>query len=154
MPRQATRNQIFTALLTQLQTAKIPASIGPLVQVSQRPISWDDVLPASQPAMFLVEGPQQADVPGPFGLIRWVMRAYVLVYFRTDPAQDGTVPAQQINDLVDALETAMRAPAGGAQTLGGVVTDAQIEGQIVFNDGTMDRSNQAVVMVPIRILAA
>lgn len=152
MPQQSTRNQIFQALLSQLQTAVMPASIGAIQLWSQRFIHWDNC--PVQPAVMVIEGPQTAQEKGPFGLVQWSMRAIVLVYFKTDPAQDGTIPAVQINDLLDAFEAAMRAPNGGAQTLGGVVVNAQLDGAVGFDDGTVDQSYQAVVMIPVRIVVA
>lgn len=153
MPLTVTRNAVFTALLNLLKTAAMPASIGPIQIYSQRFVPWENC--AQQPAMMLLEGPQTASQKGPFGLTQWSMQAVVLVYFRVDPALDGVVPAQQVNDLLDAIEAALRMPSEAQrQTLGGLVANAYIDGAVGFDDGTTDQSYQAVVFIPIRIAVA
>ncbi|MGH9542488.1 MAG: hypothetical protein ACRD2H_11460 [Terriglobales bacterium] len=150
MPR-VWRNAIFTALLAQLQTVQMPASPGNVVLWSQRFVPWETC--DAQPAVMLLEGPQTT-MQKTWGQPQWRFKALVLVYFQTDPSLDGTIPAQQVNDVVDAFEAALAPPVQGAhQNLGGTCVHAFVEGDVVFEDGSTDRTNQALISIPITIVA-
>jgi len=71
----------------------------------------------------------------------------------TDPTQ---VPADVIDDLLDAIDTAL-APSpsdqvmnGARQTLGGIVYDCRIEGDVDIAPG--DVQGKGMVLVPIRVV--
>jgi hypothetical protein len=153
MPLQSTRNAIFSALLAKLQTIQFPPTVGQPTLYSQRFIPWESC--TQQPAVMLLEGAQKA-TEKVFGQKQWRMSAVVLVYYRTGPAMDGPIPAQQINDILDAFESALQGQprTAGRQTLGGLVTHAYIDGTVAYDDGTTDQSYQAVLMVPITIVVA
>lgn len=86
--------------------------------------------------------------------VRW------LVYAKIPDGQTAGVPdtktsgSEVLNPLLDAIESAL-APAPldeGVQTLGGLVIDCRIEGEIVKIPGDQDPSGLCGAVVPIKIL--
>jgi hypothetical protein len=136
------REPIYLALFARLQ------AIPGLATVSRRVKHWDDVPSASQPALFQSQKSQTAQKQT--GLpTRWTLPVEVYLYVRS-PTTDA--PAAHLNPLIDAVCGAL-APddiTGQRCTLGGLVHDARIAGQIETDEGTL--GDQAVAIVPIEIL--
>ncbi len=134
-----TREDAYGALFTLLQT--VP------VKTRGRRLELLEEMDAPQlPALFMTVGNQNIrDVEGA-GPIR-TLTAHVFVYARNS---DRHTPAGiQLNGLLDAIEAAL-APTWGAQTLGGEVQHAWIEGEIeVFE---LPQGEKAAAIVPIKIL--
>ncbi len=86
--------------------------------------------------------------------VRW------LVYAKIPDGQTAGVPdtktsgSEVLNPLLDAIETALTPDplAEGVQTLGGLVIDCRIEGEIVKIPGDQDPSGLCGAVVPIKIL--
>jgi hypothetical protein len=113
-----------------------------------------DVAPASQPALYLTsagEGVEQIHGLPP----KRTLYARVWLYTYSSPDL-GTAPSAQINQLLDAIETAL-APTqpspdglGMVQTLGGLAYHCWIQGNIETDEGLL--GPQGVCVIPIHIM--
>lgn len=149
MSDYVTREQVMQALLdlfTPLTDFKI---------VSRRLQHWSDVNGADQPALYIYEKPEthkRADQVTP--AIR-MLTADIFIYINVgnDPS---AVPATQLNNLIDLIDP----NSGGVlfpdvqiqnrQTLGGLVYDCWIEGDILKVPGDLD--GQGIAVIPVKIL--
>lgn len=136
------REDVMTALLETL------AAGGSFPTVGRRLLHWSKV--AEQPALFLRhvgdEYPQRRTGMPP----RVVMKCEAWIYSKGS-ADPGVVPEIALNALLDEIEAALQpAPAFAAQTLGGTVTHAWIEGEVLMHPGDLD--GQAMALVPVRVL--
>lgn len=104
------------------------------------------------PALLMEQLPEhyQANLNAP-PIIHLEVRLWIFV--DTPAIDDAALPATVINGLKDAVVAALA--AGGDtqpnQTLGGLVSDAWIEGEILTDEGLPDQ--RGLVMIPVRILA-
>lgn len=114
------------------------------------------------PYLVQFEGiPESMDYRGSRGLppIRtwgYLLFAYGMIpESQTQGVPDSTTPgAQVLNPLIDAIETALRPGPldDGVQTLGGLVVDCRIEGEIMKAVGDQDPSGLCIAMVPVKVL--
>lgn len=136
-----TRESILSALFALLTEGATFKTTG------RRLILWSQV--AAQPALFLRHVGD--DYPRrPTGM---PPRAEIAceVWLYSNAGQDpDAVPEQSINDLIDAVEAAIKPDPYPAQTLGGLVTHVWIEGTVEIHPGDLD--GQAIAVVPIRCL--
>jgi len=115
---------------------------------SRRLKLWTDV--AAQPALFLRSdseeiAPRAARMPP-----RVTMRCEAWIYSKAGAAP-GAVPATTLNYILDAVMRVLEPePAREVQTLGGLVHNCWVEGQVELHTGDLD--GQAIAFVPIRIL--
>lgn len=138
------REAIFAALF-----ARVSASSG-LRTASRTLKAFDDTAPAEQPALFQTEGKQGATtVRGQ--PTKWTLRAELVLYVhKATCGQDDVVVA--LNTEVDAIVASIdREPATGLQSLGGLVHDCRIAGDIETDEGRL--GVQAVAIIPIEIIA-
>jgi hypothetical protein len=139
------RETVMQALFALLQTAY------PWVSTSRRIKLWGDVPLTARPAMFLFEGAHD--------VVSWksqqvnpiiVMGADCIVYTNAkDPALIG---AALINEIFDAIHTALTpGPTSltGSLTLGGLVNQCRIDGQVLKVPGDLD--GDGMLWVPIKI---
>lgn len=141
-----TREPIYAALFALLQTAIGKAGV---VTVKRGFKHFDDVNAADQPAVFMS---QRAEVgaPQPRGMpSKWTLQVEVYIYARNDDT--SLIAATPINNILDAITSALAAPIDGVQTLGGLVAHCWIEGAIQIDEGTFGQ--QGVAIVPIHMLA-
>jgi hypothetical protein len=135
---------ISVALFTLLQTAAF--SFQSTDRRGQVP---ENVPPASQPYMGLVElGASQVESQAQ-GLEKWLLHYRVLVYIRAD-AIPTAIPATEINAAFTAIANVLRNPTnlgGEKQTLGGLVDNVTIRGDVLIDTGIIDQ--QCVLMVPL-----
>lgn len=133
------RETIMTALFATLQGAAAWGTTG------RRLIFWTQV--SQQPAMFLRNAGEEIHA-SPTGLpAKVTMECEVWLYNKTDAS--GT-PGAGLNDLIDAVQAALRPPPGRPQTLGGLVSHCRIEGKIDLHPGDLD--GQAIAVIPVKIL--
>lgn len=106
-----------------------------------------NVVPANQPYLGLVQlGMSQVENQAQ-GLEKWLLHFRVLVYIRAD-ADPETIPATQLNNALQAVVGIMRSsPIGVQQTLGGIVDNAWIEGEILMDTGILDQ--QCALLIPV-----
>jgi hypothetical protein len=102
---------------------------------------------ANQPYLGLVQlGFSQVENQAQ-GIEKWLLHFRVLVYIRADASPEA-IPATQLNAALLAIVNAMRSvPYGERQTLGGLVDNAWIEGDVLQDTGIIDQ--QMALMIPI-----
>lgn len=142
------REAIFSALFDRL------SGVAEFTTKSRRLKHWNDVSPSEQPAMFQAQGDQSAAPGDPArGLpTKWTLNVDIYIYVQCG---DDEAPATVINPILDAVEAILKPDypdVQRTQTLGGLVEHCWIEGQIDTDEGTL--GNQAVAVIPIRILVA
>ena len=139
------RETIYSALWNLAQGA------AQFATASRRLRHWSDVAPAEQPALFMSEKGGHALVKALGAPVVWTLFADFHVYAHaSDPY---AAPAQILNPLLDALETALApSPVTGIQNLGlpGMVQHALIAGKVETDEGVL--GDQAVAIVPVEIL--
>lgn len=140
-----TREPIYEALFALL------AGAAGFTTASRRLRHWSDVAAAEQPALFLAQKSETAELRGNLPT-QWICDIDAYVYCHAPDETSAATTA--LNPLLDAIETALT-PAGAdralnRQTLGGLVYRAAIAGKIETDEGTL--GGQAVAIVPIRII--
>ena len=138
------RNSIVDALLALLTSTNAFNTSG------RRLIPWTKV--DSQPAIFVRHvGDHYA--PRGTGLPPTVVMDCEAWLYSNAGKDSLAVPGAALADLIDAVEALLKPVAGApsrAQTLGGAVVHAWIEGKIDVHPGDLD--GQAIAVVPISIL--
>jgi len=141
------RETIYAALFSQLQTA-LGASFKTYSRRWQPP---DQISPADRPAFYQVEtGEVAATSQKIAGLpLKWEARVDLVIY-TTGSTDPGTIPSTEINGLLDAIEAALpNVTKGIAQTLGGKVYTARIDGKIEIVENVSGAMALAVIPVLI-----
>lgn len=127
-----------------------PGGSGKQFQLkSRRLVSWDDPGAGNQPAFFQREARESADQQVAYGAGRWRLRAQWWIYLQIPP-DEASIPSQYMNPLLDALDRLFVVPAG-QQTLGRLVTNCFIDGDIIMDDPVYP-DQQAVIVVPITMV--
>lgn len=110
--------------------------------------AYDELKPEQYPALFQTQNDEefkaQPNLPGVLtGGVKWWLYVY------TDPSIDQ-VPAQVMNPLLDAVQTALSAQPMDRLTLGGLVDQCYIDGTIQTDEGYLQ--DYSVAIVPIRFV--
>jgi len=143
--------QIYAALFALLDATLLNGSRAWMTS-SRKWQSWADVSPSNQPALFMREGRQRATQNEANGLTEWKLRATVWIYCQ-HPQDQGSVPATLINNLLTAVKNQLSPlPGLDAQTLGRLVTNCFIEGDVLIDEGIAPQDTQSIVVVPISIV--
>jgi hypothetical protein len=139
------REPIYAALFGLLETA------ADFAVVDRRLRHWSDVSPAEQPALFMAQKSEQANVKTLGAPTVWTLAVDLYLYAHSsDPY---LAPAAILNPLLDAVEAALAPSAAtGVQDLGlpGQVQHAYINGKIETDEGVL--GDQSVAIVPVEIL--
>lgn len=139
-----TREQILTALFNLLRTS------ASFVTASRHFKLWADVPAANRPALFVKQmkpAPYEGSRDGVPPIRRLMVSAFV--YVSTD--QSDPTPDKQLNDILDAFDSVMApSPVTNRQTLGNLVWNAKINGDVFIDDGALD--NDGLLVVPIEII--
>lgn len=134
------REQIWSGVFALVST------LAPFVETGRKVIHWNDC--SNFPALYMEQGPETVTKSGRGLPCTYTMSAEIYLYARNE--SNGT-PAIQINALLDAVDAVFQPdPIDGKQTLGGLVHDAWIEGQIMRDEGVL--GDIGVAIVPIKIL--
>lgn len=149
-----TREQAMTALYNLL----LPLSQGgnpSFKTISRRLQHWTQVDAGQQPALFLYEKPETHKRQTPAALAMRMLEADIFIYINVG-LDANTIPVTILNPLLDLIDP----NSGGVlkpddrvqnrQTLGGVVYDCWIEGQLIKVPGDMD--GQGIAVIPVKIL--
>lgn len=146
-----TRKAIAAALLKQLTSG------GQFIAMGRRDNRPEQAASPGKPGLFLLK-PREAysygtDERGMPPVRDLQFQALIYTDVGTDPA---AVPADLLDDLLDALD-GLLAPGGqdqlvngGRQTLGGIVYDCRIEGDIELAPG--DVQGKGMLLVPLRVI--
>ena len=141
-----TRENAFNALFALAKTV-VPPTATTWKTTSRKLRHWDDVPTASQPALFVHKGPEDITEPN-LGLHNYKWNASIWIYFRADVVSTGISPDTVINQMLDAFDATFESqPPGERQTLGNVIYNCCIEGQVHVDAGIVD--NQCVVVIPV-----
>jgi hypothetical protein len=153
--QHATRQQVFDTLFAYLKNCPSPAGV-PWKTFSQALAQWDNVPAADQPAMFLRRGAQIAEQKHAFGVTKWVFKANVWVYFRTENwSTQYRYPDQLTDQFLDGFEQLFQIQTQPApftlsnNNLLGIVKNVWIDGMLFSDPGLVD--NQAVIVIPLSI---
>lgn len=137
------REQISVALFNLLKGAY------PFAVAQRAGVMWDNV--PSQPAMFLFQVGESGTQASAIGLTKWRLHFWCLIYLRAQPqavGQDDTIETT-MNQILDAIESTLQPIRGEKQTLGGIVNNAWIEGQIGVDTGILDQ--QCALIIPLMV---
>jgi hypothetical protein len=148
----SSRKAIAKALLDQLTAG------GAFSNNGRRDRAPEQAASPGKPGIFLLKPREQYRYGSDNELgVPPVRELYFMAVIYTDVGSDATaVPADVIDDLLDAVDLAL-APSvldqlknGSRQTLGGVVYDCRIEGELELAPGDLQGKGQTAV--PIRVI--
>lgn len=140
------REQVAVALFNQLQTAG-----DTFLTYSRRPLLWPNTV--ALPALYMGQTKEGLTYTGDnTALSKNVIYFPITVYFDAglDP---NTVPDTELNSLLDAVDAAMAPPPINPtqQTLGGVVTYARREGDVIRAPGYIDGQGGAFFFIKVLV---
>jgi hypothetical protein len=154
------RETAYAALFARLEELSV-GSGGPFVTVSRRYKTWEDTVPAEQPALYLTLGDQEVIQQRGLPPV-WRLWASAWVYCRSEDPE--LAPAVQLNDLIDAVNDLLvqrddedpaeagpfTAAGAFATTLGGAVSYARVGMPVVTDEGF--EGDQGVARIHIEML--
>lgn len=144
---KGTRRQISQALFARLQKAYSWARSERGAEI------WSNISPVDQPFLGLLCPRESASQTQAWGETRWERFYFAMVYLRRDqmPLEDGQYFSDLVDDMLDSIDASLAGDLPGeANTLGGLVTQCAIDGDINVDSGILD--NQAVILVPIHVV--
>lgn len=148
-PTGGKRETVANALISLLATATINGSPA-FVKVGRNAKIWSNVDAADQPAMYLIHYGDSVVQKQSFGLPKYTFHFVIMIYIRADAGPDA-VPDTVINQMLDAIGLALQSiPPGEKQTLGGLVENAWVEGEILIDSGILDQ--QCVIQIPVKVV--
>lgn len=138
------REPIWTALFALLQTA--PG----FRTYSRRMKLWGDMSDAEKPSLILFTPTEQWVSTGLQNPQKTTLDATIFIY--TIDGKDPTaVPIIAMNNLLDAVCGVLQpSPLYQNQTLGGLVSNCWVEGEIYKEPGDLD--GDGLAMIPLKIL--
>jgi hypothetical protein len=137
-----TREEVYSALFTLL------ASSSSFVTKSRKFKTYDQVLDADRPAIFMVEGVEEYSGGDRNLPPKTLLRVDVYIYVWT---KDEDIPSAVLNPYLDAIDKVLLPnPVTGAQTLFGQAWHAWIDGAVLKDPGDFD--GDAIAKIPISIL--
>jgi len=138
------REAIYAALFSLL------GNCAPFAVTGRRLQAWEDT--QEQPALFQMQSGEQA-AEGAAGMpLRWKLSVRIWIYAKTD-GSPSAVPSSALNPLIDAVDSVLGGSSlaiGRKQTLGGLVLNAWIDGEVRIFEGVLGQ--QAVAIIPVSIL--
>jgi hypothetical protein len=146
------REAISVALFNLLKGITFGSPPTPFQLAARAGRMWDAIPSGSQPAMFLFQVGETATQRTNIALYKWEMEFWCLIYLQADAAARDTTDVTeetQMNAIMDALEKALQPIPGEKQTLGGLVNNVWIEGQVIFDTGIIDQ--QCAIIIPLKV---
>jgi hypothetical protein len=148
------RESIAAALLTLLQGVNANITYGPAKfaagNITRKGAIWSKTPPANQPALYQIQVAEHGTQTPTFGAEKWTLD-FVLEIYALASEGSADVPDTLINAILDGIDKTLQPkPPSIFQTLGGLVTNCWIEGEIIIGTGTI--SNQLMMLVPVRCL--
>lgn len=140
------REQIYSALFATLQS-----TLGAkFASISRRWRMPEQVSPESRPALFQVQTGERARTNANGEPIIWIATVDLVIYTQGS-GDEQTVPSQELNDLLDAIEAALAPPpnSDGKQTLGGKVSHCRLQGSARIVENVNGAAAMAVLPVEI-----
>ena len=143
------REQLYSALFATIQS-----TLGAkFATISRRWRMPEQVSPESRPALFQVQTGERAKTNANGEPIIWIATVDLVIYTQGS-GDEQTVPSQELNDLLDAIEAALAPPpnSDGKQTLGGKVSHCRLQGSARIVENVNGAAAMAVV--PVEILTS
>ena len=114
----------------------------------------DDIPANQQPAMFLIK-PKEVwnQTSGDFTMTTYRLQYFLLVSTRAagTPEDSGSTAENILDNILDAIDTALQSPRKGEpQTLGGLVTNCWVEGQVDIDTPVL--FEQCAIWLPITVV--
>ncbi len=140
---------IELALFNLIKSAVSTSNFG-FQTIERRALPPSAIEIFQQPALFLVPHGRTQSQGQAFGIMKRDPEFSVLIFARSGPEPQPDPPPQDLlNDALDAIDTALQGvPPGEPQTLGGLVRNVWIEGNILMGPGLVDQ--QCAILIPIR----
>lgn len=145
-----TRKAVIAALLAQLNVNNTFATIG------HRLTDPTTIGDGNYPALFLIKPNERTERASGSMPAKRIMECYACIY--TNVGDDpNAIPADAIDDLLDAIDIALApGPAdqgrGGRQTLGGLVENCIVDGNIDIGPNDVLAKGQAIVPITVTLL--
>lgn len=118
---------------------------------SRRLVTWDQVQPEDQPALFQRQLRMTAVRTHKGVPAKWEIYGELVVYVNAGSDPD-VIPTQTMNSILNQIKNIFEPPPNAVQTLGiPNVTEAAIVGDVLIDEGTAD--GQAIALIPFRITA-
>lgn len=139
-----TREQVYGALFAVL------SAVPGIRKASRRLEHWDEVPFADTPALYQVQSGEgfTKTVSQPY---RRTFRVEVYIYVKVDEGS-AVVPATVMNPILDGIENAMKGhPSNLMNTLGGLVFDAHIDGEIETDGGVLSQTMVAIIPIVVTL---
>jgi hypothetical protein len=137
------RKQVSAALYTLLQGAYAWGLANPRLKLPQQ-------VPANQqPALFLVKPKENISQNPARFLPTYNLQYYALVIVRSDALPSDVLAESLMDDILDSIEGALMPNPGEPQTLGGLVNNCWIEGDITIDTPVL--FPQCAIWVPITV---
>jgi hypothetical protein len=146
------REAVAVALYNLVSVAS--GNIPGLVTSSRRLVALADVDSTQMPALYVRQLPehQERTQQGMMGLPPKRVMWFDIFVYTADPQDGSLLPITQLNNILDAVETALLPDAiTGRQTLGGLVTSCRINGQILIGD-SIPADPKSVGVIPIEVV--
>lgn len=146
------REQIAQALFKLLQGVNANITFAPakFQTISRSAFIWARTPPANQPALYLIHSGERATQNSAFGLTKW-NPLFILQIYAQRGGETEAIPDTLIDGMLDGIDATLQSkPQGERQTLGGLVTNCWIEGEILFAPGEI--ASQLNMIVPVRVL--
>jgi hypothetical protein len=140
------REQTYAALFVHLQSA-----LGPVFPtISRRWRMPDQIAPESRPALFQVQTGERAKTNANGEPLIWIATVDLMIYTQGS-SDEQTVPSQELNALMDAVESALAPSANsdGKLTLGGRVSHCRPQGAVRITENVSGAIAMAVLPVEI-----
>jgi len=130
----------------------VASQAADFITAERRLRHWSDVSPAEQPALFMSQTKQTAQISQQTNLpVTWMLHAEFFIYVH--PTEPYLAPAMVLNPLVDSVVEALCYDlSGSAQQLGMPerVRWVRINGEIATAEGVL--GNQEFAIIPVEIL--
>lgn len=145
---KGTRESIFAALFSLAAKANTPNTKFSVM--SRRFIPWSERSNLEGVELYQLQLPQMSK-QDTMGANQWKLHAIWFVYIPVNTDDLRTVVSTYLNNYLDALDNAISPQMlGERQTLGGLVTNAWIDGNVIVDEGLL--SPPALIAIPITIL--
>jgi hypothetical protein len=140
------REQIYSALFSTLQSQL--GSVFPTI--SRRWRMPEQVAPEARPALFQIQTGERAKTNANGEPLVWVSTVELVIYTQGS-GDEQTIPSQELNALLDAVEAALAPSASGdgKQTLGGRVSHCRLQGTVRIVENVSGTAAMAVLPVEI-----
>ena len=140
-----TREQVAVALFTQLQTA-----VG-FNTFSRRPQLWNNTV--ALPALYMGQTKEGLTYSGDNTALNLNILYFPITIYINAGQDPNVTPDTLLNNLLDAIDTALAPPPTqpDKQTLGGIVSYARREGEMIRVPGYLDGQGGAFFEIKVLV---